>query len=55
MKSDDDREPKPELRLELDQEKPRKKKGVWQKILEVLEEQVRKGREEGESRDPSDW
>ena len=56
MEPDDVKEPKPELRLELKLEKPpKKKKGVWQKILEVLEEEVRKGREEGESRDPSDW
>jgi len=51
----DDKEPKPKMSLELDQEKPPKKKGVWQRILEVLEEEARKGREEGESRDPSDW
>ncbi len=59
MKSDEDKKPKPELRLELKLIKPpkkeKKKKGVWQRILEVLEEQVRKGREEGESRHPSDW
>jgi len=54
----DDRKPKPELRLELKLIRPpkkeKKKKGVWQRILEVLEEEVKKGREE-ESRDPSDW
>ena len=58
MESDDDKEPKPELRLELKLIRPakkeKKKKWVWQKILELLEEQARKGREE-ESRDPSDW
>ncbi len=57
MKSDDDKKPKPELRLERKLIKPpkkEKKKGVWQRILEVLEEEVRRGREE-ESRDPSDW
>ena len=57
MEPDDDKKPKPELRLELKLIKPpkkEKKKGVWQRILEVLEEEVRKGRED-ESRDPSDW
>ena len=52
MEPDDDK--KPELRLELKLERPPKKKWVWQKILELLEEQARKGREE-KSRDPSDW
>ncbi len=33
MESDDDKEPKPELRLELKLEKPpKKKRGVWQRI-----------------------
>jgi len=50
-----EKKPRVKMSLELHQEKPPKKKGVWQKILEVLEEEVRKGREEGESRDPSDW
>ncbi len=50
-----EKKPRGKMNLELDQEKPpKKKKGVWQRILEVLEEEVRKGREE-ESRDPSDW
>ena len=48
----DDKEPKPKMSLELDQEKPPKKKGVWQRILEVLEEEVRRERD---TRDPSDW
>jgi len=55
MESDDEKEPKLKISLELDLEKSKKKKGVWQRILEVLEEEARKGREEGESRDPSDW
>ncbi len=50
----DDKEPKPKVSLELDQEKPPKKKGLWQKLLDRIEE-LRKEEEEGESRDPSDW
>ncbi len=43
------KKPKFKLSSELDQEPPRKKKGVWQKILEVLEHDLRKGEErEGE-------
>ena len=51
-----EKKPRVRMSLELHQEKPpkKKKKGVWQKILEVLGEELRKGREE-ESRDPSDW
>ncbi len=55
MESNEDKKPELRISLELDQEKPQKKrKGVWQRILEVLEEEVKKGMEE-ESRDPSDW
>ncbi len=49
-----EKKPRVRMSLELHQEKPPKKKGVWQRILEALEEELRKGRED-ESRDPSDW
>lgn len=57
MESDDDNKPRLKMSLELNQEEPQKKKkrGGLQRILEVLKEEVRRGREEGESRDPSDW
>ena len=47
-------EKKPQLRmsLELNQEKPPKKKGLWQKLIEVAERFIRK---EEERKDPSDW
>jgi hypothetical protein len=49
----DHKEPKLKMSLEFDQEKPRKKKGLWRKLLDRIEE-LRKEEEE-RNRDPSDW
>ncbi len=51
----DEKKPRLKMSLELDQEEPPKRKSLWQKLLEVLEQELKRGREEGESRDPSDW
>ena len=50
MGSDED---KPQLRmsLQLNQEKQPKKKGLWQKLIEVAERLIK---EEEERKDPSD-
>ncbi len=53
MESDDGKKPRPKMSLELDQEEPPKKKGLWQKLIEVAERLTRE--EEGRNRDPSDW
>ncbi len=53
MESDDDKEPKLKMSLELDQEEPQKRKRLWQKLLDCIEELRRE--EERESRDRSDW
>jgi len=52
MKSDDE-ESRPKLNQGLDQEKPPKKKSLWQKLLDRIEE-LRK-EEAKRNRDPSDW
>ena len=44
----------PKLSLELGQEKPPKRKGLWQRVKEVAERLTRQEGEEGR-RDPSDW
>lgn len=51
----DEKKPRLKLSQELDQEKPPKRKSLWQKLLEVLEQELKRGREEKESRAPSDW
>ncbi len=53
MESDDHKEPKLKMSLELKLEEPQKKKSLWQKLLDRLEE-LRKEEEE-RNRDPSDW
>ena len=56
MESDDDREPKPKMSLELDQEKPPQKKGLWRKIKEFFTQGPEgRGSEYWRDRDPSDW
>ena len=40
------------MSLELNQERQPKKKGLWQKLIEVAEKLIRK---EEERKDPSDW
>jgi len=44
--------PQPKLSLELNQEKQPKKKGLWQKLIEVAERLIK---EEEERKDPSYW
>jgi len=46
------KEPELKMSLEPHQEKPLKKKSLWQKLIEVAEKLTRA---EGETRDPSDW
>jgi len=48
----DDKKSKPKLSLQLNQEKQPKKKGLWQKLIEVAERLIK---EEEERKDPSDW
>jgi hypothetical protein len=48
----DDKKLKPKLSLELNQERQPKKKGLWQKLIEVAERLIK---EEEERKDPSDW
>jgi len=53
MESDDEKKPKLKMSLELDQEKPPKRRTLWQKLLDRIEE-LRKEEVE-RNRDPSDW
>ncbi len=48
------KEPKPKMSLELDQEKPPKKKSLWQKIKEFFTNGLKK-RISGEGKDWGDW
>jgi len=51
-----DCELKPKLSLEPDQEKPAKKKGLWQKIKEFFtQEPEGEGSEKLRNRDPGSW